>query len=69
MRSMAHHEKKRQERLFVEELAGGQVAYKVEKAVTIQTPRDDFVMPAEKKDDALHHIVNHAHQRRPDKKW
>lgn len=41
----------------------------VSKAILSPPPPKDTSPPAEKKDDAMNHKVNHAHQRRPDKKW
>lgn len=41
----------------------------VAKAILSPPPPKDTSPPAEKKDDAMNHKVNHAHQRRSDKKW
>lgn len=41
----------------------------VVKAILSPPPPKDTSPAAEKKDDAMNHKVNHAHQRRPDKKW
>lgn len=41
----------------------------VAKAILSPTPPKDTSPPKEKQDDAMNHKVNHAHQRRPDKKW
>jgi len=41
----------------------------VAKAILSPSPPKDTSPPAEKKDDAMNHKVNHAHQRRPGKKW
>lgn len=43
--------------------------YRVERAITSSAPKDDTVLPVEPKDDAAFKVVNHAHQRRPNKKW
>lgn len=49
---------------------GGEILdYRVDKAITSTAPKDDAVMTTEPKDDAAYRVVNHAHQRRPDKKW
>lgn len=39
------------------------------KALLIPTVAKDLSLPQDPKDDAMDHKVNHAHQRRPDKKW
>lgn len=41
----------------------------VAKAILSPAAPKDTSPPAEQKDDAMHHKVNHTHQRRPDKKW
>lgn len=41
----------------------------VAKAILSPPPPKDISPPHEKKDDAMNYKVNHAHQRRPDKKW
>lgn len=66
-RAKAHHEKLRAEKslsiAITEALNGCPV--KIVNALNGVTPRDDLLMPAEQKDDAFHHKVNHAHQRNP----
>ncbi|MCZ4057826.1 hypothetical protein O3W44_00205 [Pantoea sp. LMR881] len=42
---------------------------RINSALRGEALRDDLVLPAEKKDDAIYHAVNHAHQRDPRKKW
>ncbi|WP_318357650.1 hypothetical protein [Enterobacter sp.] len=41
----------------------------VTKALTLNTNWREPPKEQEIKDDAMNHKVNHAHQRRPDKKW
>jgi len=43
--------------------------YRVEKAMESVAPKDDVVMISEPKADAIHKVVNHAHQRSANKKW
>lgn len=47
----------------------GGVSDVVAKAILSPTPPKDTSPPTEKKGDAMNYKVNHAHQRRPDKKW
>lgn len=41
----------------------------VAKAILSPSPPKDISPPNGKKDDAMNYKVNHAHQRRPGKKW
>lgn len=38
-------------------------------AASLAPPKDDVVMVLESKADAIHKVVNHAHQRPANKKW
>ncbi len=42
---------------------------KVEKALATPFPRDVEKIEDEKYEDVMHRVVNHAHQRNPNKKW
>lgn len=42
---------------------------KVDKAVSIPFPRDSEEVEEIPHEDVMHRVVNHAHQRRPNKKW
>lgn len=62
-----NHLSEMQEKIYKD---GGEILdYRVDKAMASTAPKDDAVMAAEPKDDASYRVVNHAHQRRPDKKW
>lgn len=43
--------------------------FRVNKALTAVTPKDDVVMKQEPHSDAIYKVVNHAHRRDPKKKW
>ncbi|EIY8624527.1 transcriptional regulator [Escherichia coli] len=42
---------------------------KVDKALATPFPRDVEKIEDEKYEDVMHRVVNHAHQRNPNKKW
>ncbi|EFK7794869.1 transcriptional regulator [Escherichia coli] len=42
---------------------------KVDKALATPFPRDVEKIEDEKYEDVMHRVVNHAHQRTPNKKW
>lgn len=68
-KAMLLEQRNAKRKIAFEEANGDITALRAEKAMALPAPKEDLVMPTELKEDAIYKVVNHAHQRRPDKKW
>lgn len=68
-KAMLLEERNERHKREFEEAGGNLAAIRAERAMSLPAIKDDLVMKPEPKADAIHKVVNHAHQRSPSNKW